>query len=479
MVLNLGPSGFATELTLLSAIYGAGSFLTKNRLLSGGLRLIMALQLAGMATLNPPHAWLQAADLLAGAAVVSWVAQRSRLSEWLLLAAGLFAVAWYWLASAVLPHPANLTVDTVVQIYSPLPVVFGLVSLGLRSLAGRRWAWPLYAYAAIGAVAVIVVALPHHDFTLAGVSLLAYSVILYAIGGVEHRWEVAMSAGFTTIAGLGALLYNASAPPEWYPAATFGTSILLYALQIPWEARFARASDWIQAHRLTGLGGAAVSALSSFAFWTLVTPHHAGALFAAAGLIGFGLLVIIDGRRQTMPIFDYAGVTAISLSGLWIAHYLGATNLEWYVSVPGIAIAGSGLRLPYDARIRYQHVRLIAQILTSAGVLLILGTSAALTVLEQPIAWVYTSVLVVEGVVALLAGIGFKSRVLLIGGSAGIAVSALRGVFVGITQGFLPIWAVFFAVSLILLGLGAALALYRDRLPGARVRLSDSWHEWN
>ena len=39
---------------------------------------------------------------------------------------------------------------------------------------------------------------------------------------------------------------------------------ILYALQVPWERRFARSSNWIQAHRLTGLAGAAGSALSSF-----------------------------------------------------------------------------------------------------------------------------------------------------------------------------------------------------------------------
>jgi hypothetical protein len=41
------------------------------------------------------------------------------------------------------------------------------------------------------------------------------------------------------------------------------------------------------------------------------------------------------------------------------------------------------------------------------------------------------------------------------------------------------VWAVFFAVSILLLGLGAALALLRDRLPAARLRFSDTWREWN
>jgi hypothetical protein len=69
--------------------------------------------------------------------------------------------------------------------------------------------------------------------------------------------------------------------------------------------------------------------------------------------------------------------------------------------------------------------------------------------------------------------------VLLIGGSAGVAVSALRAIFVGITQGWLPVWAVFFVVSMLLLGLGAALALMRDRLPEARLKFGDTWRNWN
>jgi hypothetical protein len=326
---------------------------------------------------------------------------------------------------------------------------------------------------------VFFAAISYGGFELAGLAVLAYSVVVYAIGGIERVWPAAVVAGLMTTGGLGLLLYSAAAAPTWYPVAGFGTAAILYALQVPWERRFARSSNWIQAHRLTGLAGAAVSALSSFAFTSFVTAHSWGALAAAAGLIGFGALVMIDGRRYAKPEFDYPGAMVMSLAGLWIAFYLGATNLEWYVTLPGAVIVASGVRLPYDTRIRRSHIRQIAQVLTAVGLLLILGTSAGLTILEAPHAWIYTSALVVEGVVALLAGIGFKNRVLVIGGSAGITISALRAVFVGITQGWLPVWAVFFVVSMLLLGLGAALALLRDRLPQARVRFGDTWRDWN
>ena len=349
----------------------------------------------------------------------------------------------------------------------------------LRSLSGRRWAWPAYVFAGGGAVGVVYAALDLHDLELAGVAVLAYSVVLYATSAVERFWPAAVGAGLTTMGGFGLLLYSAGAAPEWYPVAAFATSAALYALQVPWELRFKRESDWVQSHRLTGLGGAAISSLSTFAFTGVLTAHSWGALAAAAGIVGFGAMVVIDGRRHALPELDYVGAVLASLAGLWIAFYLGAHNVEWYVIVPGGVIVASGLRLPYDSRVRLPQPRLIAQVLTGIGLLLTLGTSAVLTVLEPPNAWIYTSALVVEGVAALLAGLGLRSRVLLIGGGVAIAVSALRAIFVGLTQGWLPVWAVFFVVSIILLGLGAALALMRDRLPEARLKIGDAWRDWN
>jgi hypothetical protein len=477
--LGLSSAYVATELTLLAVIGAGVAHVTNDRILTVGLRFWMVVQLLGVAGLNPTQHWVEAADLLLAAAVVAWVARDSRTPAWLLFAAGLFIVDWYRLAQTVLPRPAEVTFDTLVRIYSPLPVLLGLVGLGLRSAAGRRWAWPLYLYTACLALALFFGALSNGQFEQAGLALLAYSVILYATGAIEGYWPAAVSGGFTTAAGLGLLLYASAAAPEWYPAAGFATSAVLYALQVPWERRFARTSAWIQSHRVTGLGGAAVSSLSSFAFTSLVAAHSWGALAAAAGLLGFGVLVVIDGRRHGRPEFDYAGATLMSLAGLWIAFYFGATNLEWYVILPGAVVIASGVRLPYDQLVKLDRKRLIAQILTGAGMVLILGTSAVLTVLEPPSAWLYTSALVVESVAAVLAGIGFRNRVLLIGGNAGVAISALRAIFVGITQGWLPVWAVFFVVSMLLLGLGAALALLRDRLPEARLKFGDTWHNWN
>jgi hypothetical protein len=476
--LGLDLAYTSAALTVLAGIGAAVTHFTRDRFFRAGLYVLLVLQLASVATLNPAEHLTEAASLLVATAIVAWVARDSKVSAWLLFTCALFAVDWYWLAQS-LPRPPSLTDGSWVAVYGPLPLVFGLVALGLRSLGGRGWAWPLYGFAGAGTVVVSIGALLYGYFELAGALILAYSALLYATSAVEKFWEGAVAAGLSTAFGFWLLLYAAQAAMEWYPAATFGTSALLYALQVPWEVRFARTSDWVQSHRLTGLGGAAISALSSFAFFGLLKPHDWGALAAAAGLIGFGALVIVDGRRHGRPELDYLGAVLMSLAGLWFAFYLGAQSLEWYVILPGAFIVASGVRLPYDDRVRLPNLRLIARILTGAGMFLILGTSAVLTVLEPPNAWLYTSALVVEGVVAVLAGIGFKNRVLLIGGSAGIGISALRAIFVGLTQGWLPVWVVFFVVSIILLGLGAALALMRDRLPQARTRFGETWRDWN
>jgi hypothetical protein len=477
--LGLSSAYFTTELMVLGAAGAVVAQMSNDRILRYGLRILLVVQLSGIATFSTSPQWIEAADLFLATVIVAWVAVRSKTPAWLLFAIGLFLVDWYWLAQTALLMPSNVTTEAAARTYAALPVLLGLVGLGLLSTVGRRWAWPLYLYGIWLGTMVFFAAISYGGFELAGLAVLAYSVVVYAIGGIERVWPAAVVAGLMTTGGLGLLLYSAAAAPTWYPVAGFGTAAILYALQVPWERRSARSSNWIQAHRLTGLSGAAVSALSSFAFTNFVTAHSWGALAAAAGLIGFGALVMIDGRRYAKPEFDYPGAMVMSLAGLWIAFYLGATNLEWYVMLPGAVIVASGVRLPYDTRIRRSHIRQIAQVLTAVGLLLILGTSAGLTILEAPHAWIYTSALVVEGVVALLAGIGFKNRVLVIGGSAGITISALRAVFVGITQGWLPVWAVFFVVSMLLLGLGAALALLRDRLPQARVRFGDTWRDWN
>src|ERR1700674_478790 len=88
----------------------------------------------------------EAPSLLVATAILAWVARDSKVSAWLLFACALFAVDLYWLAQS-LPRPPSLTDGSWVAVYGPLPLVFGLVGLGLRSFGGRGWGWPLYRFA--------------------------------------------------------------------------------------------------------------------------------------------------------------------------------------------------------------------------------------------------------------------------------------------------------------------------------------------
>src|SRR5207249_1079887 len=87
---------------------------------------------------------------LAATAAAATLAVRSRAPAWLLLAALQFAAAWYWLAKVSLPPPAHPSADTLLVVYSPLPLAYGLLGLALRARWGRSWAWPLYAAGAAG-----------------------------------------------------------------------------------------------------------------------------------------------------------------------------------------------------------------------------------------------------------------------------------------------------------------------------------------
>src|SRR5258708_10079005 len=100
---------------------------------------------------------------------------------------------------------------------------------------------------------VFVSAISLGDLQLAGESLLAYSVVVYANGAVERFWPAAVGAGLMTAFGLGLLLDAAAAAPPWYPVAGFGTAAVLYALQVPCERRVPRPSVWLPEHRLARL----------------------------------------------------------------------------------------------------------------------------------------------------------------------------------------------------------------------------------
>jgi hypothetical protein len=302
---------------------------------------------------------------------------------------------------------------------------------------------------------------------------MADVAVLYAIAALERRYEAAIVAAIGAFVGIAFTLAAAGAAPIWYPVALGALSVAVYAGQLPWELLHGRGSDWIAAHRFLGLGGAGMTAVSGFVLFDYTRPGTLGCALAGLAVLVFAGLVAVDGRRFGHPLWDYVAAFAASLATYFVARYFAAANPEWYLAGPGLALVAIGLRIPFDGR--QKPGQLLAQLAVGAGAVLTLGVTATQALVDP--GWTQTVLLVVEGAVSLVAGIGFRSRVLVVAGGAAIGVAALRSLFVLVQQGLL--FVAFGTVAFTLLALGAALALLRDRFQEARSSFAEQWRDWN
>jgi len=251
--------------------------------------------------------------------------------------------------------------------------------------------------------------------------------------------------------------------------AVAGLAAAVYLGHLPWRAAARR--DWSDAHRLLGLAGAGATALAGFSLPDAARHGSAEALLAGAVVLAFAGLLAADARRHGMAVLDHAALVAASLASYFAARWFGATNPQWYVAAPGAALLAAGLAMPHDRRLGAE-ARLAAPGATAAGAALLLGTTAAQAFADE--GWAYTAWLVAEAVAAVLAGIATRSRALVVAGATAAGVGGVRALFVLVQQGLL--FAAFGAAALFLLGLGAALAAFRDRV---RAPLGAAWREWN
>jgi hypothetical protein len=471
-VLQQGATGAAIELVLLAAAWAAGVERSKDQMLRSLLRLGVAVQAVLPLIVVAEPSWLAAALLLSATAVLAGMAEIDHSPRWLLLAGPTFAGAWYWAGAAFFPDTPT-TVANLALLFAPFPLAVGVAGIVLRNVLGTRWALPAYLYAAIALFAVEGLFLSVPALGSAGRWLLADVVVLYAIAALERRYEAAIVAAILAFSGIALVLAAAGAAPIWYPVALGAISVAVYTGQVPWERFYARGSDWIAAHRYLGLGGAGMTALSGFVLFDYTRPGTLGCALAGLAVLVFAGLVAVDGRRFGHPVWDYAAAFAASLATYFVARYFALGNPEWYLAGPGLALVAIGLRMPFDTRLQPDHR--LPQLAVAAGALLVLGVTASQAVVDA--GWTNTVLLVVEGAASLVAGIGFRSRILVIAGGAAIGVAALRSLFVLVQQGLL--FVAFGAVALTLLALGAALALLRDRFQEARSSFAEQWRDWN
>jgi hypothetical protein len=179
---------------------------------------------------------------------------------------------------------------------------------------------------------------------------------------------------------------------------------------------------------------------------------------------------VAEARLRGMALLDHAAVVVMSVASYFLARYLGASNSQWYVAAPGLALLAVGLAMPHDRRLAIAGR--VAPAATAAGAALLLGTTAAQAFAGT--GWAYTAWLVAEAVAAVLVGIVTRSRTLVVAGAAAVGVGGLRALFVLVQQGLL--FVAFGAAAIFLLSLGAALAGLRDRVRGP---LGTAWREWS
>lgn len=465
---GFGQRGYVVELAVLAWAYALGSRWTPGRPLRAFVRIGAAVQAALPVILSASPDGLQASALFATAGVGLFFAIEQDQPAWLLLAAGIFSVDWFWLAKSLLPPPPQATADTLILTYSPLPAVYGLMGLVVRLTHRRRWSWPLYAAGGLLAVGIAASAASQNDLALAGGALVVYAGLAYVAAALDRWWPGVLAALIATAAAVLLLLGAATSTPYWYPLAMTAVAILIYGAHGAWGK-----SDLARTHRYGALAIVGLTAAASFVVPDFWQKSSFGSVAALAPLIGTAALMLLDGRLYNRPLPDYVAAVTASLSGFWIARYLGVDNIQADVALPGGVLIAAGLIAPQDTR-RPASLTLCRAAIV-AGSLALMGASGFQSVTDRAAA-TYTTLLVVEAVVLLLVGIATRSRTLVLAGGAGLAFGALRAIFLILES--VQVYVVFGVIAILLLVTAGVLAAIRDHLAIARSAVARSWEEW-
>jgi len=435
------------------------------------LRLAALAEVGLAALLEPRHALPAAFALLAGSALLAAIAWRQRNPLWLGAATLILAVAWYWSAVALLPPPRNPSLDTLAQVYAPLPALAGLAGIGLRRRLGARWGYALQLPAALGGLAVTALAAGSGDFWLAGWALVLYGGIAYLAGALSRSLPEVAAGLLAAAAGVMALLQAGSSPGAGYVLAGVAAAGAVYALQAAWR----RVPPLALAHRLLGLAGLGLVVVADLAVPDLYARHGSGDLAAVVAALALAAALGVDARLRALPLADYGAAAALGLAPIWLAGWLGATETVWYAAGPGLALVAAGLRMPHDRRLPRRA--LLDRSLVAAGAAVLLAPEAFQAAQADALAGPHLVLLLVGGVAALLAGIGVRSRVLVVAGSIAVVLAALRALFMALET--VQPYLLFGALALLLLVGAAVLAGLRERVGGARSALATSWADWN
>lgn len=415
--------------------------------------------------------WLHAVILIAAAGMAVFMAIDASTPDWLYLAGAFFSYGWYWLLKVVIPPPPNPGPSTLVLIFSPLPVIYAAAAVALHRSTALRWRTPLYAWAAVVALGVFVLGINQGELTILGLALLAYAVAIYVATCLEQYPYGVPTASLTAALGALSLLQAGGAQPHWYPLVFV---LLSWGLYLP--AFLFSHGEWRRMHRYSGISLMAITTVACFLFPDFASAGNAGAFSSLAATWALALMLAIDARAQATPAFDYLALIVASLGSYWIAHYIGASNPQWYLAPPGLALLVAGVMLLSDRRFK-TPTQQTANLLIGVGATALLGTTAVQTFDPNLSFSLYTGVLLCESIAGVLVGIALRSRGLVLAGSAGIALASLRALLILIQE--VPLFIVFGLVAILLLAGAAALAVLRARFADARVAMTRTWRDWS
>lgn len=385
----------------------------------------------------------------------TWPAKASRLCS---------SVCWRGVSNRVEIGIVGAGSQALVGFYQPLPAALVLIALALRiGGAGRGVVLPLYAASAMLALLGTVVVWRLNDPGSLGITLFLYAGCLYLVARLEHSIPAAGLALTTLLPAIVALLAWSRAPAALYPPAALAAALAVYGAQQLWR----HEPSWRQLHALAGLGIgglAAFGCLLRASFWWSWSWRPLAALIA---LLGVAAMLALEARKPRRHFMIYLAAIALSLGALWIARFLGATNPEWYVVVPGLIITASAVRAHRDRDLP-SHPIACCRACAAPGCALPLGVSAYLS-WADPEPGLHTALLEVESALCVLAAVRIGNRSLAVAGSLGLALGIFRLFTLLAAAGPAPLGLA------VLLALALAAGVTARRL---RNRVARAWHHW-
>jgi hypothetical protein len=382
-----------------------------------------------------------------------------------------FAPALYAAAAVVAQPDAHALL--------PLALSLALLGMAVSRVAGIHWAWPWYAASSVAAGFTAVLGQSAPGFE--AIALAALVVVSYAIAWLESRADL---LPLPLVLGVLAVASGARALDwtEWQTLLALTGLAWVYVLgeqiwsRLPglrrrsdaWWASLVEkapaawsdprvAGGWVHLWGGVLLGVAvstvALAAEESFAVRSAATETVVLAFLALAGMLGY------LARKPRLHVLWYVAGELVALAITWQARWLGADNLQAFILAPGSYQLVVGALAPSDARLG--HPVRAGQVFSLLGALILLLPTLGQSFSADP-TWVYALALAAEALLIAGAGVGTRSRLLVLTGSLFVGAAALRGAVLAVDSG-VPIALVIAALALLLMGGATWLSLRARR----------------